>query len=266
MRSVLIVAAVAAIVVIYSCSGGSSEGTPKGNKKGGKGKGDTMSLTTMIESGQTIWFEINANEEDRENVWIDLNTNGVKDEGEEVTVFGESAEYTVASPTITVYGKITKFSCGSRKISALDITGNPALEVLKCGQNMIAELDVTKNPSLKELFCQYNKITSLDLSKNKALRKMNISQNGMKEVTAKEFPELEYMELSQNSLGKEALTSLFKAFPARAEEGYSSTGSVLVAEPGASKEQNEVTPELVQMLKDKKWKPLQREGGKNIDL
>ena len=167
MRSVLIVAAVAAIVVILLFRrkfGRNSEKT-KGSRQG-----DTMSLTTMIESGQTIWFEINANEEDRENVWIDLNTNGVKDEGEEVTVFGESAEYTVASPTITVYGKITKFSCGSRKISALDITGNPALEVLKCGQNMIAELDVTKNPSLKFVLpIQQDNLAGP--GKNKALRR-----------------------------------------------------------------------------------------------
>lgn len=245
---------VAATIISYSCSGGS------------KSKDDKITLTTNIEVGEQIYLVINADEENRENVWIDLNGNGKKDEGEYEIDFGERQEFEVESQTITVYGKVTRFTCFSMRVSELDVTHSPDLLDLSCGQNAISKLDVSKNTKLKELMCHSNKLTSLDLSNNTALRKMNISGNNMEKLKVKELPELQYMELHKNSLSKETLTSLFNAFPTRNDIGRGSTGSVILTEPLAGdRENNEITPELIQLLKDKNWRPLKRERG-NVDL
>lgn len=46
-----------------------------------------ITFTTTKNSGETITLLIDAADEDKKDVWIDLNNNGKRDEGEEVTNF-----------------------------------------------------------------------------------------------------------------------------------------------------------------------------------
>jgi len=47
-----------------------------------------ISFTTSKNIGETVELGINAEPADQPDVWLDLNSNGIKDEGEEVTHFG----------------------------------------------------------------------------------------------------------------------------------------------------------------------------------
>lgn len=162
-----------------------------------------ITFTTSKSAGATIALEIFADKAHQKDVWIDLNNNGKKDEGEEITQFQNRdtkrpANYTIQSQTITLYGKVTYFNCRQNDITKLDVTQNPNLLELSCGDNQLdnidlsknaaleflditgnqlTELDVTNNPELINLWCLLNQLKSLDLSRNKALKYLNCSEN-----------------------------------------------------------------------------------------
>jgi len=70
-----------------------------------------MTLTTAKAVGETIELSINADAADQADVWVDLNNNGAKDAGEEVTEFDQTLAYTLGAQTVTIYGKVTKLNC-----------------------------------------------------------------------------------------------------------------------------------------------------------
>ncbi|PID82516.1 MAG: hypothetical protein CSB16_00910 [Clostridiales bacterium] len=118
-----------------------------------------MTLTT---DNTEIGLIVNAEPEDQAFVWIDLNGNGIKDSGEEVTKFGDKQDayvpYNKTPKTVTIYGKVT----------TLDLHGKA---------NSLTALEVSKNPYLKRLDAYNNKLISLDLSKNLQLTYLNVSKN-----------------------------------------------------------------------------------------
>lgn len=67
-------------------------------------------------------------------------------------------------------------------LTALDVTNNPALEILVCCDNRLTELDVTKNPALKVLNCYGNKLTVLDVTNNPALTLLSCAKNQFTEL------------------------------------------------------------------------------------
>ena len=73
-----------------------------------------------------------------------------------------NAYYTAGSTTMTIYGDLKKFDCADNraKITALDISHSPELEVLLCQGNQLSSLDVSKNMQLRWLGCYDNNFST----------------------------------------------------------------------------------------------------------
>ena len=126
-------------------------------------------ITTSKARGETISLGISVDQVNWSNVWIDLNNNGVKDEGERVTKFTLGDQYTIQSQTFSIYGIVTSLSCSNNKITSLDISGNTSLTSLYCNDNELTTLDVSDCTELRYLYCSNNQLTSLDVSNDTAL-------------------------------------------------------------------------------------------------
>jgi len=50
--------------------------------------------------------------------------------------------------------------CGSKQITGLDLSKNPALEYFKCWSNKITSLDLSKNTKLVEAYCGINEMSA----------------------------------------------------------------------------------------------------------
>ena len=177
--------------------------TKKGWKVDVEGKPLTphiMVLTTRKKVGDEIVLKIDAGSEDRPDVWIDLNGNGTKDEGENVTVFGEYQAYPIASQTITIYGKVSVLICISQKISALDVSKNRALIELACVGNELQSLDVTNNNKLTILDCDSNRLESLDVRSNKSLMRLWCRGNSLESLDVGKNMDLELLACGGNTL------------------------------------------------------------------
>lgn len=131
-----------------------------------------ITLTTGKAVGEKIRFVINAEEKDKSSVWIDLNNNGVEDNGEGVTVFIEEQEYILGAQTITVHGNVTGFNCRRQNVTSLDVSNNTALTDLNCQENQLTSLDVSSNTALTGLNCHATQLTSLDVSRNSKLKEL----------------------------------------------------------------------------------------------
>ncbi len=178
-----------------------------------------IELTTTKAVGEKIQFKINAEEKDKENIWIDLNNNGKKDSGEKVNKFDNNAygneedltSYVLGSQTIRIYGKVTLFSCGrfiskgewirKRDIIHLDVSNNPMLKILNCTENInLKNLDISKNTNLEYLDCSNCNLTDLDVSKNIELKNLTCGENKFTEINLSNNMNLEVFHCSQSLL------------------------------------------------------------------
>jgi len=142
----------------------------------------SMILTTTKNVGDMINLFIGAEEADQADVWIDLNNNGVKEEGESITNFTGYVDYTIGSKTITIYGKVTKLFCSSNALTNIDVTNNTTLQKLQCTNNLLTSIDLSNNTELLSLYCNANLITALDFSNNTKLNEMRCHNNQIKET------------------------------------------------------------------------------------
>ena len=140
-----------------------------------------ISFTTEKEVGSQISLNIDAEELDKNFIWIDLNGNGTKDSGEAVTTFGSDATYTIESQNITVYGRI----------KGIELSGN----------------ELTKFDYLQNVF--YNYTSSIDLSNNKL--------NDLK-LTANHLELIEDLNIAGNNLSIENITSVINELADRSSK------------------------------------------------
>lgn len=85
--------------------------------------------------------------------------------------------YTLNQQTITIKGKVTWLSCQSQKITAIDVSNAPDLELLRCDNNELQTINVSKNTKLKYLGVSNNMLNSIDLSQNTELESLWIEKN-----------------------------------------------------------------------------------------
>ncbi len=109
-----------------------------------------------------ISLAIDANEEDRQNVWIDLNCNSVKDDGEDIKKFTDKLKelyyYKLTSEKVRVYGKVTKFGVRGY-LNSLKLSHSPQLKALRLEETRLSKLDVSKNTLLTNMDIEnYNRI------------------------------------------------------------------------------------------------------------
>ena len=80
-----------------------------------------------------------------------------------------------------------KLSCGSNKLTALNVQGLNALEWLDCWRNQLTELNVQGLSALEFLYCNENQLTSLNTQGCTALKTLSC---GVNQLTADAFTKL----------------------------------------------------------------------------
>lgn len=139
---------------------------------------------------------MNAPEEFRDEVWIDLNANSVQDEGEKVETFGTLAQYPfdpAVNPDVAIYGRVTDLSMTIQFITDIDITGNHYLERLNLmGNRLSAEgLDLSASSSLHYLnLSSIPDLAQIDLSGLPLLDTLDVSGTALTSLDVSGNPEL----------------------------------------------------------------------------
>ncbi len=137
---------------------------------------------------------------DEKNVWIDLNDNGKKDDGEKVTNFEMYVTYTKIAKTVTLYGNITELGCSNNNLTSINVSPNTKLEKLYCSKNKLTSLDVKNSTNLKVLWCDQNQLTSLDVKNNTKLERLWCDENQLTSLDLKNNAELEELGCYKNQL------------------------------------------------------------------
>lgn len=249
MKLNLFIISVLAAGLLIGCSG---------NSKTDAKSDIQITFTTDKAVGETILLTINAEEADQADVWIDLNNNGEKEEGEAVSKFGEEGRrearstFTLGAQTITLHGKVTHFTCVDIDLTKLDVTANPFLVNLNCNVNKLTSLDVSQNTALVELGCFNNQITSMDVTNNQLLEKLHCGSEKLSKLTLSNpvldwltcdnsslttldfsaCPMLDDINISNSLFEKTGLDKLFSTLPDRRKE-YSKGDIEITGNPGA---------------------------------
>lgn len=162
-----------------------------------------ITLTTDRTDG-IVKLSIDAPENKRSQLWIDLNGDGVrsKDGSEDISVFNTYQDYTLAEglKSISVYGDINYLASASNKLTAIDVSGNPFLTTLNTPLNKITALDVSKNSALTHLDCSNNNINTLNVSQNRALVSLWAFSNNLTQLDLSINADLVSLDFSGNQL------------------------------------------------------------------
>lgn len=135
-------------------------------------------------------------------VWIDLNNDGICQEGEKWVKFEEECQLPVVALSVKLYGDYTALKCSENHLSALDITNHTSLKKLDCSDNGIGDINLTKASTLQQLFANNNKLTKIDLSKCEKLERLNVAKNPLHTIlwpTNKGLHYIDIYNLSGNS-------------------------------------------------------------------
>ena len=73
--------------------------------------------------------------------------------------------------------KLSTLICSGTKLTTIDVSNCPLLEVFQMDGNQLTNLDVSKNPLLKQLWCSGFNLTNIDVSKNPKLTDIECSEN-----------------------------------------------------------------------------------------
>lgn len=164
-----------------------------------------IQVTKAADDNSAWELFIDAADADRAGIWVDLNNNGTKDNGETPTKFGMNLDdkntFSLgSSKTITIYGKVTKFGCPSNELTGIDISNNTILVELDCAYNRLTTLYVAKNTRLESLDCSYNELPALDVSKNTALKYLSCYWNQLTALNLTQNTGLTHLACFKNKL------------------------------------------------------------------
>lgn len=155
---------------------------------------------------------------DRDDIWIDLNNNGKKDTGEEVSHFGSHEVYVIESQDITIYGVVSELSCEANGICKMDVSKNTALKRLVCSKNDLTELNVSNMPYLSDLDCKENSLVSLNATNNPGLLNLDCSDNeNLSELDISGNKNFTTLDCSKCGFRLEMLRKIIEALPQRKE-------------------------------------------------
>ena len=108
--------------------------------------------------------------------------------------------YTLNQQTITIKGKVTWLCCESQKITAIDVSNAPDLELLRCDNNELQTINVSKNTKLKYLGVSNNMLNSIDLSQNTELESLWIEKNRLTRLDVSNCTQMFTIFCSSNQL------------------------------------------------------------------
>jgi hypothetical protein len=165
--------------------------------------GTVVNLKSARTDG-VISLSIDAPENKRSNIWIDLNGDGRRAENgtEEVKTFNIYQSYTLAADVseISVYGDITYLAAASNELTEVYISENPYLTTLNIPLNRLTTIDVSKNTILSRLDISGNDIHTLNTSANTALMSLWCFNNKLTELNVSNNTRLAFLDCSGNQL------------------------------------------------------------------
>ena len=178
-----------ALFGITACKG------PSDNNSGGTDEGvrpwtaeltlssDTLGIkvTVTTDDGTPVTVEGCTETELKSGIETDLNANGTR---------------------VKLTGKITGLSCGSNKLTGLNVQGGEtALKDLRCDDNKLAALDVHGCTALTGLSCDGNKqLTSLNVQGCTALTNLSCENNGLSSLDVHGCTALGSLRCDENKL------------------------------------------------------------------
>mgnify|MGYP001002082299 CR=1 FL=1 len=169
---------------------------------------ESRSLISFVteRSGGIISLSIDAPVQDRFNVWIDLNNDGIRsgNGAEDITVFNKYQDYQISLGVnkVTLHGDITYLAAASNELITINISKNPFLKILNVPFNRLTSIDLSKNTALVNLDCSDNNINSIDLSHNKSLETLWVYNNQLTTLTVSDNTALTFLDCSGNQLKK----------------------------------------------------------------
>ena len=96
--------------------------------------------------------------------------------------------------------RLTVLTCGTCRLTAVDVSGCPELGVLFCANNQLTGIDTSRLSKLWKLNVYGNRLTSLDLNGNLALKELGCSYNSLSALDLSPCRDLEIVDCAFNGL------------------------------------------------------------------
>ncbi len=155
-----------------------------------------LSMTTIQESGSMSFALAAAT--DNTPVSIDWGDGNFVD----YTIGKDFSELRseLKGKNLVIKGDVTKLNCISNKLTSLDITACPMLQVLQAEYNYLYDLDLSKSPELLNVEIFGNSLKSIDLSACTKLIRFVGSGNYFDKIELANCPNLEYFDCARMGL------------------------------------------------------------------
>lgn len=157
--------------------------------------------------------------------WIDLNNNGQQDEGEAIEYDSDREKersFVVDSPVITFYGVILDLNISNNKIKAVDASHLRTLERLDLSNNSLTQLILNEN--------------------------------------RREQPNIREINIMNNQLNKATMEAIAKSLQ---EKEYNSRTKIILQNlSSGSPKSNEISPEILSIIREKNFIPCYYKYGK----
>ncbi|MEA4984018.1 hypothetical protein SDC9_56891 [bioreactor metagenome] len=190
-----------------------------------------ISIRSNKKIGETLSLSMKASNATNEQlIWIDLNGNGQKDDGEQVTSFGVSTPYVKNADEIRIYGPVWTFSVAYQQLTHLELSPN--------------------HPNLNQMWCSYNSIGEIDLSDNLNLSYLSCQSNDLKRLVFNPGSKIKTISCRENELGSDAVTELINSLPTK---NQGDGAEIIAVDIAAKSERNIVNREHVNLANAKNW-------------
>lgn len=167
--------------------------------------GASAQADAAVPEGDIAIDETNFPDENfRDNVWWDLNTN--RDDhfspSEIANAKGIICDNNEISNLkgIQFFTEIWKLDCYYNNLKTIDLSHNKKLSYINCHHNQLKELDVSGLPLLKTFYCNYNELPSINVSKNEKLEDFNCQNNHLDTLNVSQNKELVKLSCGHNNL------------------------------------------------------------------
>lgn len=101
---------------------------------------------------------------------------------------------------IEAFHALETLDASYNRLTALDVSKNPALQTLNCASNQLESLIFAQNSRLTRLHVKYNRLTTLDLSNQPGLLHVNGEYNYLTDLDLSGSTALEWLAVGNNQL------------------------------------------------------------------
>lgn len=178
-----------ALFGITACKG------PSDNNSGGTDEGVRPWTAELTLSSDTLGIKVTVTTDDGTPVTVEGCT-------ETELKSGTATDLHANGTRVKLTGKITGLSCGSNKLTGLNVQGGKtALKDLRCDDNKLAALDVHGCTALTGLSCDGNEqLTSLNVQGCTALTSLSCQNNGLSSLDVHGCTALGSLRCDENKL------------------------------------------------------------------